>query len=480
LELIKMNAKKPNVLFIVIDGMTKKKFSTNQRTCKTSNIDSLIKKGTFFNQTVSSASVTIPSMSGIFTSLYPFECLQIDNSLVRFNLKLNNFPKYFSDKNYFTIATIPKSFSHTGLNEIFKKIYEYDFPSTLFDGLGENILNILSELKEPWLYYVHMYDFHNEIDFQKIDELKKFDNKNFGDSKIERMISAFDSWLGKIIDKINLDDTLIVITSDHGHEGLSYNTDMTKFGFNYENKEFKPGKFFTIGHKVTEKFPEKLNLIRKKLSNAYKDRRKKIEKNSKNPIIEKIENSELQSYEKRIMINHVSHISHVYDERFLVPLLFVGLDVPSNKKISQQVRSIDIFPTICDLIKIPNISNSIKGTSLLSLMSDVQMEEPPALLDSVLNSTLSPSSNVLGIRTSKFKYFRDRNDPKKNVHLFDLESDPHEEKNIALSNKNIVFEMEKVFQKINPSKDFTIKNSKQLSKSEIDGAENILKKLGYI
>jgi arylsulfatase A-like enzyme len=475
-----MGVTKPNILFLVIDGMTSKKFFTNQKTYETPTIDSLLNNGTYFNQTVSSASVTIPSMSGIFSALYPFECLQLDDTLIRFNSKLKNFPKYFSEQKYFTIATIPESFSHTGLNEIFEKIHEYNFPSTLFDGLGDEILKNISELSDPWLYYVHLSDFHNEIDFQKIHELKKFDNKKFGDSRIERMIPAFDLWLGKILDKINVKNTLIVITADHGHECLSYNENMMKLEINYENKQFQPGKFFTLGQKIVEKLPEKLNPIRKKLSNTYRDRKKKIEKNSKNPIIEKIGNSQLRSYEKRIMINDIEHISHVYDERFLVPLLFVGLDVPSNKKILQQVRSIDIFPTICDIIDIPITFDSIQGKSLLPLMSDKKIEESPILIDSIVNSTLSQSSNVLGIRTSKFKYFRDRNDPSKNVHLFNLELDPHEEQNIASLHKDIIIEMENIFQKINPSKDFTIKNSNKLSESEINDAKNILKQMGYL
>jgi arylsulfatase A-like enzyme len=474
-----MEVAKSNILFLVIDGMTREKFSTNQRTCKTPNIDSLIKKGTYFNQTVTSGSVTVPSMGGIFSSLYPFECLNLDNTLVRFNSNLKNFPRYFSEKNYFTIATIPESFSHTGFNEIFEKIHEYNYPSTLFDGLGDDILKIISELKKPWLYYIHLSDLHNEIDFQKIDELKKFDNNNFGDSRIERMISAFDSWLGKIFDKIDVKNTLIIVTADHGHEGLSYNANMIKLGLNYDYEQFEPGKFFRLGRKVVEKFPKK-HPIRKKLASMYKERREKSEKNTRNPIIEKIENSELRPYEKRIMINDVHYISHVYDERFLVPLLFVGLNVPSNKKILQQVRSMDIFPTVCDLIDIPINFDSIKGKSLLPLMSDKKVEESPALLDSIVNSTLSPSSNVLGIRTSKFKYFRDRNNLSQNIHLFDLTLDPHEEHNIASSNKDLVSEMESIFQQINPSKDFTIKSSKKLSESEINDAKDILKKLGYV
>ena len=41
------------------------------------------------------------------------------------------------------------------------------------------------------------------------------------------------------------------------------------------------------------------------------------------------------------------------------------------------------------------------------------------------------ADTVIGIRTFQYKYFRDKDDPKKKVHLFDLENDPLEENNIA-------------------------------------------------
>ena len=287
-------------------------------------------------------------------------------------------------------------------------------------------------MKESWFYYIHLSDLHNDIDFQSLEELKKFDSNLYGDNDIEKMISAMDFWLGKIFDKIDFEKTLVILTADHGHESLAYNQNMKKFSSNYNYQPYKTGKLARLGHKVIEKFPTEFNPVRKTLSSAYKEKKIKSEKQSINPIISKIENSNLKNYEKRILKNNITHTSHVYDERLLVPLLFAGPNIPSGKKILKQVQSIDIFPTICELFDLRFISKSSRGKSLLPL--DDTIEEFPSLLDSIQNSTLSLSSNVIGIRTSKFKYFRDRNDSTKNIHLFDLELDPHEENNIHSSN----------------------------------------------
>ena len=40
--------------------------------------------------------------------------------------------------------------------------------------------------------------------------------KNTVKQIMKKMISCIDEWIGKFIDQCNLDNTLIVITSDHG------------------------------------------------------------------------------------------------------------------------------------------------------------------------------------------------------------------------------------------------------------------------
>ena len=69
------------------------------------------------------------------------------------------------------------------------------------------------------------------------------------------------------------------------------------------------------------------------------------------------------------------------------------------------------------------------------------------MLDGASSESESKISNTIGIRTSKYKYFRDRFDDSKNIHLFDIENDPLEEINIFENNQTIVNSMELELQK---------------------------------
>ena len=63
------------------------------------------------------------------------------------------------------------------------------------------------------------------------------------------------------------------------------------------------------------------------------------------------------------------------------------------------------------------------------LIDEENIVESPAFLET--NPLIIRKSNdVIGIRTSKFKYFRDKKIPDKNVNLYNLEDDPHENNNL--------------------------------------------------
>ena len=81
-----------------------------------------------------------------------------------------------------------------------------------------------------------------------------------------------------------------------------------------------------------------------------------------------------------------------------------------------------------------------------------------------------------GIRTERFKYFRD-NDDIRNCQLFDLINDPLEEYDISSSNKELVSEMEGILQKYLDEK---TNSHSILDDDERKKVEDELKKLGYL
>ena len=154
-------------------------------------------------------------------------------------------------------------------------------------------------------------------------------------------------------------------------------------------------------------------------------------------------------------------------------MLFAGFNINHNKIISQQVRNIDIFPTICDLIG-TSLDQPIDGQSLYPLIKGESIEELPAYIES--NPLIRLKSNdVIGIRTSKYKYFRDKNESNKRIHLYNLESDPLENENLN-HKKEIVNKMERILQDILKDTSENVSEDDEQTKE----IEEELKRLGYI
>jgi arylsulfatase A-like enzyme len=195
--------------------------------------------------------------------------------------------------------------------------------------------------------------------------------------------------------------------------------------------------------------------------------------------LHEIDKLELSPYEKRLMQNSVVRVPQPFDEHFRIPLLFSGGTIPQNKTIHQQVRSVDIFPTLFEILNLPKIEKT-RGESLLTIMKDQAADESTAYLDSAALRKESKYKDTIGVRTSNFKYFRDRSDEKKDIHLFDLHNDPLEENNIYEVRTDMVAEMESQLAKIQNNKDFSFKKTKVLTDDEVQKAKDILKTLGYI
>ena len=126
-------------------------------------------------------------------------------------------------------------------------------------------------------------------------------------------------------------------------------------------------------------------------------------------------NKKLTNYQKRSRDPYFT--LSLFDELIHVPLLFVGNSI-KPRIITKQVRHIDISPTIFELIDIP-LDRKISGKSLISLDDESSQEENPSYLHTMPYLKLS-TSDMVGLRTSKYKYFRAARDPKENVNLYDL------------------------------------------------------------
>ncbi len=422
----------------------------------------LLKNGVFFPNNISSSDGTVMSWAGMFTSLESLKTGVRSEQYNKIDLSILNYFSLIKKEGFHVYGCVPKFANAFGMMRDFENNDKtYDRFQRLSEGLGEKILSQLksNSMKEPWLYFVHINDIH----FPVIPP-KSFDNQQFGESKYDRTISSIDEWIGKILEITDLTKTLVIITSDHGANVASI-----KIGNQWINYETDGSK-----QKLTTKMgntrPSFLEPMKTKLFFKVENYRKKIrEKKSKE--------FSLTPYQKRSLFSQRSDLDHsLFDERIRVPLLFFGYGIKSKKIIPFQVRTIDIFPTIFDILGLKSYEKNIDGQRLTPIMNGESINELPALI--VSSPLIEVKSNdVIGLRTSKYKYFRDKDNPKNRVHLFDLQNDPLEEKNIAKENLKIVEEMENIIiQKQTESKS----SNSEYSEDELKNIEKELKKMGYI
>ena len=467
---------KPNILFLLIDGLRADKCHGNKKTSVTPCIDSLIENGVYFNQAICSGPVTATSLSSLFTGLYASEAVILNNEIFTMNPKCKNYVRHLKEIGYTTYAFVPKAEEIWEQGWVFEdNVYKYPYTDTLFNGNGKLIVEKLKEnsLIEPWFYFLHFYDLYTTSVFE-IDDggSKELNNKKYGDNKYERILSAMDVWIGKILDNVDLNNTLVILTADHATERGDYDSNLEEYA-SYCKKIRTSWEPNAVSKSITsvKKIPKFLQPMKTFVSKSYSRRRRNVVKDRIQPEIEKIENEDLSPYYKRLKKSAASNILGIFDDRFLIPLCFSGFGITPKNIISDQVRSIDIFPTIMSIIKSPDIDN-IRGRSLLPYLEGKKIDEVPVLIESIPPSLKSSTTNSVGIRTSEYMT--------KNIHLYDLVKDPLEEKNLVDKLPDIVQKMENMLNEIRDQKFSNYKKSNEVDYDETQRVEKELRKLGYI
>ena len=451
----------PNIIFFLIDGLRADQFYGNNRTCKTPNIDSLIQKGMYFEQAVASADGTAISLNTIFTANFQvgnsakYQKLVLNQNNLLDVLKKNGYHIYGIFPNFTSFKSLRRYFENE--DNSFKWIEDNAPPETLPTGLTERITRVLesTEKQEPYFCYFHIFDLHPLREGNKPIGIEKFDSEEFGSNMYARTVSSIDYWLGKILKKINLEKTFLVITADHGEripfEDKGYSAFQPRF-----DSAVKAGRKYLpkSTHQITGKFFGKVKNTIGKTQLSYS-------------------NIKLTPYQKRS--RDIYFTLSICDEMIRVPLLFMGNSI-KPKIITEQVRHVDIFPTICELAGIPTFDIKINGKSLVSVNNPSSQKENPNYLHTMPYQKPSKLDRV-GLRTSKYKYFRAANNANKNINLYDLKNDPYENNNISKNNLPVIEKMEK---SLRDMQNDTLELDNTLSKEEEEKISKELKKMGYM
>jgi arylsulfatase A-like enzyme len=116
--------------------------------------------------------------------------------------------------------------------------------------------------------------------------------------------------------------------------------------------------------------------------------------------------------------------SNLYDEILRVPLIMWIPNGPHGQVIQQQVRLLDLMPTILELCGCP-ISNGLMGSSMISLLAQSESKYDGG---EVISEMRRDPWHRIAVRTESFKYIWDSKRPDQ-PELYDLRADPGEKQN---------------------------------------------------
>ena len=241
----------PNVVLITIDTLRADHLGAYGYKRDTSpNIDKLAQDGVLFENAISQASWTLPSMISMFSSKYPSEvgATGLTSNLKGKTLTLS---EYMKDNFYNTIGVISqimvsKKYGFSQGFNTFNQDHMSEVNEISSDVVTQRALEYIYKNKdEKFFLWIHYFDPHhnyknyseylysdgysgtlpNDLDVKVLNKIKSSLNENditFIKDVYDEEISYTDKYIGVLIDSLDelglMDNTIIVLTSDHGEE----------------------------------------------------------------------------------------------------------------------------------------------------------------------------------------------------------------------------------------------------------------------
>ena len=428
--------KKPNIILITIDALRPDHLGCYGYERNTSpNIDRLAKEGVIFTQAIAQSCWSYPSIFSILTSTYPSTHGVLSPS---HNLKeVPLLSQILKENGYYTVAIC----AHYTISEV-KKLRDSFNKFFSFKGEEDNfwIVNNAQEvtkIAKKWLrnnykrrffLWIHYMDCHGPY----------------------KPPSPYDKmWIKEQFNKL---DHLSV--SEHLWLGLG---GVPKY----------MSKFMDIEHMSKEnyisQYDGEISFVDNQIGFLL-DELKKLGVEKKTIIILTSDHGESLGEH-----NYFGHELLLYDNLLKVPLIIKCPHIfSSNKIITKQVRSIDIMPTILDILNLkqPDIAN---GKSLIPL---IQGKENFHVL-----YAFSSYENYLkrySIRSEEWKLIYTKESDK--YELYNLKKDPQELANLYGKETAIAEEFKKELEKYLNKSLLSNKTSGEINKD----TEEILRNLGYL
>ena len=336
----------PNVFFLAVDSLRADAVFGDH--IATPNFDRFAAQGAAFHQCICTCTTTTPSFSSMLTGCYPPKHGVRGLQGYRLNPALTTMADAFAAAGYNTFAEVTGPLlKETGILRGFADAHHRQAYRVPFFEWRDRVIARMNSLPEPWFLMLHIWEVHRPYrappDFRKRNDRGGY----------EAAVAATDEHLGPVFDAAG-DDSLVIITGDHGES--------------YANSP----------------------LEQKALRGARKAR-STFRFNKWAPALD-----------KRLAGLAVGHGFALYEHLVRVPLIVSGPGV-SPATVADQVRHVDLFPTIADVCGL-DAPAGIDGRSLRPLIDGASLPEEPAYMEAV--GVKLEGRRIVGARTPDWKLLR--------------------------------------------------------------------------
>lgn len=336
----------PNVFLLAIDSL--RADAVFGEHVSTPRLDEFVRRGAAFRQCVSTTTSTTPSFSSILTGCYPPKHGVRGLQGYRLSSSVTTMAEAFARAGYHTHAEVTGPLlPETGILRGFEDANHRQGYKVAFMNWRDAIVEKMRSYVDPWFMLLHIWEVHRPYRAPP-DFTKRWDKAGY-----EAAVTAVDEYLEPVFDAAG-DDTVVVVTGDHGED--------------YPDSPWE-----------------------QKLIRAARKSRRSLRLERWFPYLD-----------KKFAALAVGHGFALHEHLVRVPLVIAGPGVAAAS-VADQVRHVDLFPTLADLCGVP-VPSGIDGRSLRPLIEGGTLPEEPAYMEAV--GVKLEGNRIEGARTADWKLLR--------------------------------------------------------------------------
>ena len=405
---------RPNIMMLVVDSLRADAVSGAR--IATPTLDALGSRGSVFTQCIATCTTTTPSFSSILSGCYPPRHGMRGLKGYKLSPAVHTMADVLDHAGYATHAEVTGPLVDvTGIHRGFSMVrYRKARGHAHFDWL-EPILELIQSTPSPWFLLLHIWEVHRP--YRTPEGFAKHNNR----SAYEASVEAADAALAPLFDALD-DNTIAAVTGDHGEE--------------YPHT--KTGVFMRGAAR----------------------RGRRVLKTAK----------WAGRVDEALLSLEVGHGFALTEELVRVPLILAGPGI-EPRRVDQQVRHVDLFPTLIEQAGVGPFPEPLDGRSLVPLIRGESLDDEPAYMEAV--GVRLQGRSLIGARTADWKLLIKGG---RGRALYRLGSSPNEKRNLYAQNGEVARQLEEYIEQVSASGG----SESGMTREEEESVEKHLEDLGYI